>query len=155
MARVLADGFPRSGNAYLYKLLLASFPNDDVIEFTHSAKKITSQTMILIRNPNDSIASFMNTFNEPNKNKAQQWWLRFYNAALEKTEPKNWIFFNSLIKSPTKVVEQIANFYGLVISTCDTSLLTHNSSITDYSKSLYFPEAESLFVKIEKEIGRI
>lgn len=149
MARVLADGFPRSGNAYLYKLLLTSFPNDDVVEFTHSVKKIKPETIILIRNPNDSITSFMNTFNEPNKTKAEQWWLRFYTTALEKTDLNNWIFFNLLISAPSKVVNKISQRLGLKSTNCDTSVLSHNASITNYSSLFHFEKAQVLFNEIQ------
>lgn len=151
MARILAEGFPRSGNSYLYKLLLQSFPNHEVVQFTHSAAKINDSTLIVIRNPKDSIASFMNTFNEKDKTKAEHWWVRFYKTALEKTPLSNWIFFDTLTSSPNKVVKQVADLFNISAVQSDLSNLTHNKSMQSYSNDIIFNDASSLYQKIQAE----
>lgn len=153
MARILAEGFPRSGNSYLYKLLLQSFPSHDVVQFTHSAQKINADTLIVVRNPTDSIASFMNTFNEKDKTKAEQWWVRFYNTALERTSLSNWILFNTLTSSPEKVINQVADLFNISSTKSDLSKLTHNSSINPYSNQVIFNKAQFLYNKIELELS--
>jgi hypothetical protein len=150
MVRVLAEGFPRSGNAYLYKLLLASFPNDEVIEFSHSVKKITPQTMILIRNPKDSISSFMSLFQEFNLTSSEQWWLRFYNTVSDKINPERWIFFEDLINETEQTVERIGNMVGITPIKIDYSKLSKNASLKSYP--LYsFDKAEALYTKLQQE----
>ena len=150
MVRILTEGFPRSGNAYLYKLLLASFPKNEVIEFTHSTKKITSQTMILIRNPKNSISSFINVFEESDKDAAERWWLRFYNTVLDKTNSERWIFFEDLINKTEQTVERIGNIVGTKPIKVDYSKLSKNSARESYS--LYsFDKAQELYTKLKQK----
>ena len=106
--------------------------------------------MILIRNPKDSISSFMSLFQEFNLTSSEQWWLRFYNTVSDKINPERWIFFEDLINETEQTVERIGNMVGITPIKIDYSKLSKNASLKSYP--LYsFDKAEALYTKLQQE----
>ena len=132
MDRICIDGFPRSGNTFSGALLTNAFPQAHITPFTHSARVLSSEHFVLIRDPDVSISSFMSVFNEPNKSSSELWWLRFYNTMLDKTSPDRWIFFDDLTEETQKTIEYIGDIVGLKPLEIDYSKLNKNSAFKPY-----------------------
>ena len=111
MGRILIDGFPRSGNTFFYELLSASFFNIDIPQFRHSVKTFSPETYVLLRDPQYSISSFMSTFRHDDAKSAEDWWVRYYNTAVENNV--KFILFEDLTKDTTEVLDRISRETGL------------------------------------------
>jgi len=150
MGRICVDGFPRSGNTFLQEVLNHSFPQALVEPFTHSAKVLTQDHFVVIRDPGVSISSFMSVFREPDADASERWWLRFHNVVLKKTEPKRWIFFDELIKNP----EQVINRIGMIVETDPLPLnythISKNAAPEPYPLHL-FDKAQELYCYLREK----
>lgn len=151
MDRIFIEGFPRSGNTFSKELLALAFPNIQIIPFTHSAKVLSKEHFVLIRKPSDAISSFMKVFQEPNKDAAERWWVRFYNTALENTDTSRWILFDDLINKTNNIVNTIGNKLNIQPIDIDYSIVDKNSAQTKYP--IYtFDKAEDLYINILNNI---
>jgi len=150
MDRIYIDGFPRSGNVFTQQVLENAFPQAFVTPFTHSVPVLTKEHFVLIRNPNVSISSFMNFFQEFDKDACERWWLRFHNAVLDKTSPERWIFFEDLTNKTEQTVECIGNIVGIEPIKINYSSLSKNSTRESYP--LYsFNKAQELYTKLKQK----
>jgi len=150
MGRITVEGFPRSGNFFCDDLLKQSFLDLEVGKFTHNCSLITDKHFILIRDPHYSISSFMNFFDETDKDASERWWLRFYNTALEKTNPERWIFFDDLTNKTEETVNQIAQLIELEPAKIDYTKLNKNATPESYPLYL-FDKAQELYKTLKEK----
>jgi hypothetical protein len=150
MDRICIEGFPRSGNTYSQQLLAKAFPQAVITPFTHSARVLTGDHFVLIREPNVAISSFMSVFHEPNAQSSEQWWMRFYNTVLEKTNPKRWIFFDDLTQKTNETINRIGKITGLNPIEIDHSSLGKNSATKPYGLHA-FNKAQDLYLQLKKK----
>jgi hypothetical protein len=153
MGRICIDGFPRSGNTFSQQLLTKAFPDVWVTPFTHSVKALTKEHFVLIRNPQDSISSFMSVFVEDNLDASERWWIRFYDTALKETDIKRWIFFEDLTSNTQEVVNTIGSVTNNVPVLVDYNEMNKNSASKPYSLHS-FSKAEKFYETIKQEAGK-
>jgi hypothetical protein len=149
MDRICIDGFPRSGNTFSGALLTNAFPQAHITPFTHSARVLSSEHFVLIRDPDVSISSFMSVFNEPNKSSSELWWLRFYNTMLDKTSPDRWIFFDDLINETNKTITRIGEIIKLKPLEINYAKLNKNSTPKPYLIHS-FGKAQELYKNLKR-----
>ena len=153
MDRICIDGFPRSGNIFCQQALTKAFPNTYIIPFTHSASVLTDEHFVLIREPHKSISSFMSVFQELNQEASERWWLRFYNTALDKTDPTRWIFFDDLVNKTAETINRVGKIVKIEPIKIDYSSLPRNSSLETYPIQS-FNKAQELYLKLKQKDGK-
>lgn len=144
MGRILIDGFPRSGNTFFYELLSASFLNVDIPQFRHSVKTFSPETYVLLRDPIHSISSFISTFKHEDLKSAEDWWIRYYNTAVENNV--KFVLFEDLTKNTIEVLNRISRETGLPYTNTDLYNLNKNESKNTYKKDYDFNRAKSIYL---------
>lgn len=152
MGRILIDGFPRSGNTFFYELLSASFLNIDIPQFRHSVKTFSPETYVLLRDPQYSISSFMSTFRHDDAKSAEDWWVRYYNTAVENNV--KFILFEDLTKDTTEVLDRISRETGLPYITAELYNLNKNESKESYRTDYNFDKAKDLYFSLLKNLNK-
>jgi hypothetical protein len=153
MDRILVDGFPRSGNTFCNNVLVKSFPDAWVSSFTHSAKVLTKEHFVLIRNPQKAISSFMSVFREPDADASERWWVRFYDTAVKETDVKRWIFFEDLVSDTQQVVDTVGNITNITPMSIDYGAISKNSALEPYPLHL-FNKAQKFYEELKREAGK-
>jgi len=153
MDRICIDGFPRSGNVFTQQVLINAFPQAFVTHFTHSAKVLTKEHFILIRNPQEAISSFMSVFREPNADASERWWVRFYDTAIKETDVKRWVFFEDLVSNTQQVVNTIGNITNIKPVVINYGEISKNSALEPYPLHL-FDKAQQFYEKLKQEAGK-
>jgi hypothetical protein len=150
MGGISLEGYPRSGNTFLFGVVSSAFPNINIKGFTHSVKNITSKTFVVVREPQMAISSFMHTFNEENKTSSENWWIRFYETALGKIDPSRWIYFEELINNPQSTVEKISNLCQIKHKKIEFTSINKNESFNKYPL-VQLDRSISLYQEIKKQ----
>jgi hypothetical protein len=154
MDRIIAEGFPRSGNIFFHNVLSNAFPTIEVEPFIHSVNRLNKETFVLLRDPNFSISSFMTMFDQ-NKESSEKWWLRFHETVLEKTDPKRWVLFEDLIADTDGVIKKI----GVIINKnpvhVESDILPKNKSLNEYKKDMYFEKPTKEYNEMKEVINSL
>lgn len=149
MDRIRLEGFPRSGNTYLSSIVTKSFQRAIIDPFRHSAKNITPETFVVIRQPQIAISSFIYNFKITEAKSAEAWFIRFYETALDIISPHHWILFDDLISKPKAVLDHISQHSGM---TYTANLSAPKNSSPDFYPLLAFPKASRLFDRIRHDV---
>jgi hypothetical protein len=146
MDRILIDGFPRSGNTFFHNLLKESFPDIEIPYFRHSVETFSPETYVMLRDPQDSICSFMSMFRHNDLKSAEDWWIRYYTTA--KKNNVKFIQFEDLISDPRNIVKRISKETGYRSIDINVQNLSKNKSFDNYKIFTVFDRAEILYKKL-------
>lgn len=116
MARLTWDNFPRSGSAWLARTLDLCFPSYDIVWGGHrSSTFIDSPNCItVIRNPRQTITSYIEFFNEKNISSVIDWYFRFINRTIEYKDYIYISLFEDLTKNPLHEMQKYSAKFGLM-----------------------------------------
>lgn len=167
------DGYPRSGNTFLAKILKTNFPNIKTVHHLHKvapikiALKLSLPSLILIRNPSECISSnylkhFSLTKKIPNSvdisllKKMVDDYIRYYSYVKKVEEQVYIIQFRKLINDTELITKSIRDYLRIQISDKEVENLT-KTAIQNYkgatdkygsSKPNKFKEQEKEKIKI-------
>ena len=154
--RLVSAGFPRSGNAFLRQLLEQSFPEVDVVEFTHNTNTLNIVDCIVpIRNPYQAVPSWNAFSGEQSLESTAKWYMRFNTKVLDNMASLNVIDFCDLTSNPLEVISSLSVRYSLSPSKVDLTSIDKNSkfkSYKDYDSPL-MESCYSLYKEVVKKAG--
>lgn len=112
--RLISSGFPRSGNTFLNQLLEQSFPDVDVVEFTHNTNTLNIAGCIVpLRDPYKSVPSWCTFSGEQDLEATARWYMRFNTKVLNNINNLFVVDFVELSTNPLSVVNKISNQFNL------------------------------------------
>jgi hypothetical protein len=131
--RIVSAGFPRSGNAFLKQLLEQSFPNDDIIGFTHSVSTLdTDSCVVPVRNPYQSVPSWCAFSGEQDLEATARWYMRFNTKVLDNIDNLLVVNFVELSTTPLSVIDRISNQFNLSPIQVDYLNINKNAKFKNY-----------------------
>ena len=131
--RIISSGFPRSGNTFLGQLLEQSFPDVDVVEFTHNTNTLDIAGCIVpLRNPYLSVPSWCTFAGEPDLEGAARWYMRFNTKVLNNIDNLFVVDFVELSTTPLSVIDRISNQFNISPIQVDYLSIDKNTSQRSY-----------------------
>jgi hypothetical protein len=131
--RIISAGFPRSGNMFLWQLLKQSFPNANVIEFTHNVNTLDIDGCIVpIRNPYQAVPSWCAFSGEQDLEATAKWYMRFNTKVLENINNLSVIDFIELSTNPSAIIKKISNQFNLFPIEIDYLNIDKNVKFKNY-----------------------
>lgn len=149
--RLVSSGFPRSGNTFLGQLLEQSFPDVDVVEFTHNTNTLDIAGCIVpLRNPYKSVPSWCTFSGEQDLEATARWYMRFNTKVLNNINNLFVVDFVELSTNPLTVVNKISNQFNLFYTQIDYSNIDKNTSQRKYQNydSLLMKDCYDLYKEI-------
>jgi hypothetical protein len=144
-------GFPRSGNNYLHKLLIKSFPYTEIKEYIGNASALDLKDCIVpVRNPYSSVPSWGIFSDEKNLDAIALWNLRFLSKVLKNIDNLYVVNFLTLTKDTNFVLEEIAKYFIIEKTEIDITRIDINANLFSY-KPYNSPVMEDCFI-VYKEI---
>jgi len=155
MDRIVLEGFPRSGNAFLSQLIKLAFPKNEIIMFQHKMENLDKKNCIVpIRNPYESIPSWVEfSPNKPDFESVAKWYIRFYNKVLENIDNLVIVDFVELTTDTSKTLNKISDVYKINAEPVDISKLNKNENLKLYSSkqiTKYTKEAYQIYKEVLK-----
>lgn len=119
---IVLEGFPRSGNSMLRTYISLCNPGLQLAHHLHMvgqftiARHLGIPSVLLIRNPADSVSSLLVADPTLSVEQATEWWVYYYRSLIPHRDRLLILPFDQVMSDPQGAVTEIANFSGLEIS---------------------------------------
>lgn len=118
---------------FLGQLLEQSFPDVDVVEFTHNTNTLDIPGCIVpLRNPYKSVPSWCTFSGELDLEATARWYMRFNTKVLNNIDNLFIVDFVELSTTPLSVVDKISNQFNLSPTQVDYLSIDKNTSQRSY-----------------------
>ena len=115
MGSVEVTSFPRSASTWLIECLRAAFPQEQVATHGHVYRVIgrARNLIVPIRNPLDSVSSWMQFTGNDDANALLDWYIRFYDAIYRGIRQVHIVEFDDLVSDPNGVMDWLSGVLRL------------------------------------------
>jgi len=148
VGRLVFDGFPRTGNAFLANSLRIAYPQYEIDWGHHRIATFKKENLITsVRNPVDSIASWIVFCGLPldKIDGLIDWYNRFMIGTLKYFDSIHTVKFEELINNPLQVLEEYSNKFNL-----DKPKEITVEEVTDLTKTTHpfnLPQGNNVLMK--------
>lgn len=118
---------------FLWQLLEQSFPDVNVVEFTHNVNTLDiSGCIVPIRNPYQAVPSWCTFSGEQDLEATAKWYMRFNTKVLNNIDNLFIVDFVELSTTPLSIIDKISNQFNLSHTQVDYLSIDKNTSQRSY-----------------------
>lgn len=119
MESLSINGFVRSGTTLFYNVLMASFPETQIVPYNHRIKEIglDANSAVIIREPTKCVSSWIVYDDQPRTQESVdnvlEWFVSFFAKLVENKNSIYIVQFNNFVVNPNAITQGIASQFGL------------------------------------------